>query len=171
MGFKERLKQARKNSGMTQGKLSEVSGISRESIINYENGRRTPPIDIAAKLADALGVTVGFLMDGDISIQGDWDVTRSDFEGDDLPADLEEAKRQYGEGLRHNVTTAADEPRRPPRDGDILYHYGRLNDDGKWEASKLVEMITKIPEYQSDVYKKIIAVNASQDEDKGQNTP
>lgn len=64
MDFGDRLKQTRKDKGMTQGELSEVAGVSRESIINYETRKRSPPSDILAKLATALGADANYLLHG-----------------------------------------------------------------------------------------------------------
>ena len=46
----------------TQKDLAEASGITRESIGNYERGDRTPPSDILAKIATSLNVKVQELL-------------------------------------------------------------------------------------------------------------
>lgn len=59
MALAENLKLLRKRRGLTQKELSDISGVSCNSIINYENSRRTsPPISVLQKLARALGVGV-----------------------------------------------------------------------------------------------------------------
>ena len=51
------LKEWRERRGMTQTRLSELSGVSRISIVRYENGVmdvRNMTLENAQKLADAL---------------------------------------------------------------------------------------------------------------------
>lgn len=49
-----RIKEVRKAKGFTQSSLSRASGVCRESICRYENGRVVPDIFILLKLATAL---------------------------------------------------------------------------------------------------------------------
>lgn len=58
-----RLEKVRKAKGMTQRKLSILSGINRVSIARYETGRVSPNVRNLTKLADALGVPVDDLID------------------------------------------------------------------------------------------------------------
>lgn len=55
------IKQQRQKLGMTQEELSELSGVSRVSIGNYERGDREPTVSIAIAIAESLGVTFGEL--------------------------------------------------------------------------------------------------------------
>ena len=52
------LREIRLASGLTQRRLSEVSGISQSNISAYESGRRVPTIDTVNKLV----VGSGFLL-------------------------------------------------------------------------------------------------------------
>ncbi|MGH1678294.1 helix-turn-helix domain-containing protein [Enterococcus avium] len=52
------MKQLRQKLGMTQEELSELSGVSRVSIGNYERGDREPTLSIAIAIAEVLGVTL-----------------------------------------------------------------------------------------------------------------
>lgn len=58
----DRLRECREKKKMTQQELAEKTGFSRGSIINWEKGIRIPNADILKKLAEALGVTVSYLM-------------------------------------------------------------------------------------------------------------
>ena len=51
----------RKEKGWSQGDLAKQSGVSREMIGKYERGENIPSIDVAAKMAEALGVTLDYL--------------------------------------------------------------------------------------------------------------
>lgn len=57
MALNDNLKNIRKIRGLTQKELAQKSGITRESIGNYERGDRIPPVDTLNKIAKALGVT------------------------------------------------------------------------------------------------------------------
>lgn len=56
-----RLKEVRELHGWSQAKLAEESGVSRDSISNYETGQREAWPATAKKLADALDVEIGDL--------------------------------------------------------------------------------------------------------------
>ena len=76
MKFAEKLKEARKRAGLSQGALAAAGGISTRTLQNYEMGKRYPAnLDIAKKLALALGITTqDLLSDGEeslVSAQGD----------------------------------------------------------------------------------------------------
>ena len=52
----------RKQKKMTQGELGGKVGTSGDIIGKYERGENVPSIDVAAKMADALGVTLDYLV-------------------------------------------------------------------------------------------------------------
>jgi putative transcriptional regulator len=56
-----RLKEVREGRGWSQKKLAEESGVSRDSISNYETGHREAWPATAKKLADALDVEIADL--------------------------------------------------------------------------------------------------------------
>lgn len=58
----ENIKKIRLKRGWTQKQLAEKSGVTRESIGNYERNDRTPPADILNDIAKALSVPVGELL-------------------------------------------------------------------------------------------------------------
>lgn len=61
----ERLKQAREAKGLTQRDLAAACGFSRNSIVNWEGGKRAPKTTDLETMARILGTSVGFLMGGD----------------------------------------------------------------------------------------------------------
>ena len=52
------IREARNNMGITQGELSKVTCLSRNTIVNFETGRRDPRIKDLKKIAHALNVPV-----------------------------------------------------------------------------------------------------------------
>jgi transcriptional regulator with XRE-family HTH domain len=59
-----RLKQLRKDSGLSQTDLALKIGVSYSQYRRYELKGVQPPADIINKLADALNTTVDFLLNG-----------------------------------------------------------------------------------------------------------
>jgi transcriptional regulator with XRE-family HTH domain len=62
MAFSDRLAFARKQKKVRQADLGKMIGTSGDIIGKYERGENTPSIDVAAKIAEALGVTVDYLV-------------------------------------------------------------------------------------------------------------
>jgi len=62
MAFADRLAFARKQKKIRQADLGKMVGTSGDIIGKYERGENTPSIEVAAKIADALGVTLDYLV-------------------------------------------------------------------------------------------------------------
>jgi hypothetical protein len=58
----DRLKQARKEKGLTQVKVAELVFIDRQAIYFYECNRRVPRIDMIEKLAKIYDVNPAWLV-------------------------------------------------------------------------------------------------------------
>jgi transcriptional regulator with XRE-family HTH domain len=58
-----RLKALRERHGMTQEQLAEKSGVGRSHLARLETGRQDPTLSTLEKLAKALGVKVGRLLE------------------------------------------------------------------------------------------------------------
>jgi len=66
MAFKDNLKSELAYQDMLVKELAEKAGISRHTLDNYLNVREhMPTADIAVKIAQALGVTVEYLVTGE----------------------------------------------------------------------------------------------------------
>lgn len=71
--FSQRLKELRKERGLTQEELSKLSGVSFPTISRYENGLRDEPkLTILKTLANYFDVTIDYLV-------GDTDVKDKNF--------------------------------------------------------------------------------------------
>jgi len=65
MGFKENLKSELAYSGILVKELAAKSGVNKFSIDNYLSKRgQTPSVEVAVRIAQALGVTVEYLVTG-----------------------------------------------------------------------------------------------------------
>jgi len=66
MDFKDRLKQARADKGLSQSKLADKIGVHVTNISRYERGENKPTTQVLSKLANALSVSADYLMSGTI---------------------------------------------------------------------------------------------------------
>lgn len=57
------IKKIRQQIGMSQEELAQAANVSRVAITRYEAGKRVPNIEIAARIAKALGCKVDDLID------------------------------------------------------------------------------------------------------------
>lgn len=63
--FPRRLKQLRTERKLSQSALAEIVGLHYTHIGRYEKGQSRPSTDALKKLADALGVTTDYLIEGE----------------------------------------------------------------------------------------------------------
>ena len=61
MSFGSRLITIRKERKISQGELAEKVGIHANVLGRYEREEATPSVDVAVKLAEALGVSLDYL--------------------------------------------------------------------------------------------------------------
>lgn len=62
--MQNRLRELRKNQGLTQEQLSQKSGVHRTSIARYETGRNGMSEKNLVRIAGALNVTVDKVLNG-----------------------------------------------------------------------------------------------------------
>jgi transcriptional regulator with XRE-family HTH domain len=62
--FTSTLRRLRIQAGYTQSEISHLLNIQRATYCNYENGNRTPPLEIIVALADLYQVSVDYLLRG-----------------------------------------------------------------------------------------------------------
>jgi transcriptional regulator with XRE-family HTH domain len=60
--FGGKLFEVRRRKGLTQKQLGEKIGVSKRVVAFYEGDTEGPPPDLLKKIADALGVTVSYLV-------------------------------------------------------------------------------------------------------------
>ena len=59
------LKNIRKERKLNQLRVAMDLNISREALSHYENGKRSPDIDMLLKLSDYYGVSIDYLIRGE----------------------------------------------------------------------------------------------------------
>ena len=65
MKLGEKITKLKKLKNLSQVDLAEVTGISRDAISKYERGDAIPSVQYAKKIADALGVSLDYLVSDD----------------------------------------------------------------------------------------------------------
>jgi transcriptional regulator with XRE-family HTH domain len=63
-GFAQRLRELRKNKNLSQTELGQLAGLHYTHIGRFERGTSRPSGDTLKRVADALGVTSDYLLDG-----------------------------------------------------------------------------------------------------------
>lgn len=58
----QRLVKTRKDRGMNQAQLAKLAGTTQQNISRYESGTRIPRADTLAAIADALSVSMSYLL-------------------------------------------------------------------------------------------------------------
>ena len=84
--FAERLKQLRKEKGMTQIDLAKAIGVSNGTVAMWETGRRKPSFELLDKLSEVFDRRLDYILgasddpstpvltDGDINVLGNWTI-------------------------------------------------------------------------------------------------
>lgn len=65
MALGERIKLCRQNAGMSQEKVAELIGVSRQAVTKWEADQSAPNTENLFKLADIFGTTVDMLLASD----------------------------------------------------------------------------------------------------------
>ena len=62
IAFGDRLKEIRKEKGLSQEELANILGTSKQVISRYETNQRAPKITLAKEYADKLGVSLDYMI-------------------------------------------------------------------------------------------------------------
>lgn len=68
MDIGDKIKKARTDAKLTQERAAEVLGVSRQTVSNWENGRFYPDIASVLKMSDLYGVSLDYLLKGEVSM-------------------------------------------------------------------------------------------------------
>ncbi len=115
MTLGEKLKNARLSLNMSQSDLAKKTGISERSLYTYEHMEAIPRTSNIKKLADALNVTVTYLMDEEKS-DTEKDSNRDIF--------LANVKNEYGSRGAREASEVLDR-------ASALFAGGELDDEAK----------------------------------------
>lgn len=79
MALHDRIREARKNKGMTQAELGERIGVAKTTVAGYEKNRE-PTAAQLGEIADILGVDVTFLLQDEVKVRHDHFATVQEME-------------------------------------------------------------------------------------------
>lgn len=159
-----KIKEIRKQKGLTQKQLGDLCGMADSAIRRYENGNANPKIETLQKIADALETPLIFLVEDDlldVATLPDEDcedrlidnkineiINNTDMSMDEKKAKVKEFMTQLEIMEKYHFDNA-----------NRAYEYmlnkliAQLNHTGKDKALEHIEMLTKIPEYRKDLSK------------------
>lgn len=120
------IRQIRKEKGITQKKLSELSGIAEITVRQYEADKYSPKIQQVEKIAAALNVSPFDIMGADY-----WDATIDTGQLAKEASALDFVGSAYGEDAVQ-----------------LLSDFLSLNDTGKRKVSEYISDLTEQPKYQ-----------------------
>lgn len=122
-----KMRELRKERGLTQSKLAKLSGLSLSAIQGYEQGRYEPKFDAIDRISRALGSSFRELYDpGALSFED--------------PLDFEITWIRSGGGAHLGSELG--------RKAVMIVSFEDLNEAGQRRALDLLEILSKVPEYQ-----------------------
>ena len=145
----ERIKSARRNSGLTQKGLAAQVGVPYQTIQYWENGRRNPKIDNLQKVADALDVDVNWLLRGSVE-QQQADFARHILRKKSGAAKLSEMNQVFNTASNEGEETADSETATSPLsplEVQLLKHFRSLNATGQSVAVERLGELAQLPAY------------------------
>jgi len=74
----DKIKELRKNKGLTQSELAKIVGKSTITIRKYESGDITPPIDVLNDIAESLNVQIEYILGKSEYKKFDSDIIKND---------------------------------------------------------------------------------------------
>lgn len=124
-----RIKDLRKELGLTQKQLAMKIGVSDASINKYEKGTMSPKIDKLEAMASLFDVSIDYLTG---------------------KSNLKISREMRNLMLAANSSSDSDTSffkTEDEKEVSLLYDYRKLNEEGKKEARKQVLNLTKISDY------------------------
>ena len=162
-----RIKDIRKQKGLTQKQLGDMCGIADSNIRKYENGYQNPKIETLQKIATALGEPLSIFIDDEL-----FDATTDDEENGTNHV-IEILKKRTREIAENDALTKDEKVKilddlitthkliiqenidhvTVAKKQLLNFYFDELNMNGRDKALEHVEMLTKIPDYREDTIK------------------
>lgn len=147
MDIGTRIKELRKARGMTQKELAKKTSLSIASIQGYEQKKYKPKLNTIAKIAVALDVLLLDLVDTDDPI------LQNEITAINIP-DLNYINSVLRSTRSQNIyelnRILSDKNDIQQLFWDLLTNFNLLNEFGKKEAVKQIELFSKIPDYRKE---------------------
>lgn len=127
MAFHDRLKQARKNVGMTQETVANLLGIAKSTYSGYETGKSEPPMNAIANLMRFFSVSADWLWQDELEKQFE-----NEYPKRHLPAELTDWNAKSQDEI------------------ELLKSYRSLNTNGKNAILVTVRAFAENPDMQKE---------------------
>lgn len=98
--FRDRLKQLRKNSAVSQKKLGECLGVTQNAIFNWESGKTEPNAEMIEKIAAYFCVSPAYLMGWTDEVIDQPITLAAHFDGDEYTDEELEEIRKFAEFVK-----------------------------------------------------------------------
>lgn len=142
MTIGERIKEARKQKGMTQKQVADKCGMADSNLRAYELGKAKPKIETLQRIADALETHIGHLMGTETPDNADITWLSSKLESiplEELDQAMAEFIKDSAERFEHiSINTLSDA---------LWRAFGPLNKKGKVEAVRRVQELSELRKY------------------------
>lgn len=132
MELSEKIRNLRKEYGLTQTQLGEIAGVSDKAVSTWENGTKIPRMGCIAKICNHFNIKPSALLDDLNFIIVDADDDAPLFDSKNISAIQEQADRD-SEQYRQEQT--------------ILECFRNVNEEGKAAILKYVKYIANDDEY------------------------
>ena len=99
MNFGERLRQIRKEKGLTQAEVAKLLSIGESTVSFYESGKRQPDYETLIRLSEAFKVSTDFLL-GKTDIKNPIETIAAHHDGEDWTEEELEDIEKFKEFVR-----------------------------------------------------------------------
>ena len=147
MDIGTRIKELRKARGMTQKELAKKTSLSIASIQGYEQKKYKPKLNTIAKIAVALDVLLLDLVDTDDPILQN-EITAINIPDLNYINSVLRATRSQNIYELNRILSDKNDIQQLFL--DLLTNFNLLNEFGKKEAVKQIELFSKIPDYRKE---------------------
>lgn len=157
-----KIKEIRKQKGLTQRQLGEKCNIAESTIRRYELGNLNPKIETLQKIADALETPLILFVEDDLLDAATWidgysEEELIDKKINELMNSAEMSEEEKGKKAKELMTQLEIVANYHFDNANRAYEYmvnkllSQLNHTGKDKALEHIEMLTKVPEYRQDI--------------------
>lgn len=152
----EKIRQARKQKGLTQEQLAKMLNVKRAVISKYETGIVEPSLKQIQRIAEVLKVPVAFLLEWEESEER---LISTGLSIEDVCFELALSPKDLKKILENNDAVSTEKIIRIAKmltkihnnlEKKLLSNFYKMNETGQKKAADLVEDLAKIPDYQKD---------------------
>ncbi len=131
-----RIREIRKQRGLTQKALGELCGIAEPNIRKYELGKQNPKYGTLFKIADALKVPYDYLIFGEDNPYKEMDLEKM------IWSIIDELQNRAESLIDHTYSEDITQTIK-----NLLYNFLQLNNAGREKIFERIEELLEMPKY------------------------